>query len=53
LKEQYQEKRKAVERPWLQNLKPVATNTAAASYTAVKRTACNSARRKAANQSKD
>jgi len=45
--------KKAVGRPRLQYLKQVARNTAAASYTAVKRMACSSSRWKAANQSKD
>jgi len=52
LKEQYSEK-KAMGRPRLQYLKQVATNTAADSYTAMKRMACNRSRLKAANQSKD
>jgi len=45
--------KKAVGRPRLQYLKQVARNTAADSYTAMKRMACNSSRWKAANQSKD
>jgi len=45
--------KKAVGRPRLQYLKQVARNTADDSYTAVDRTACNSSRWKAANQSKD
>jgi len=52
LKEQYPEKR-AVGRPRLQYVKQVARNTAADSYTAMKRMACNNSRWKAANQSKD
>jgi len=40
-------------RPQLQYLKQVASNTAADSYTAMKRTACNNPRWKAANKSKD
>jgi hypothetical protein len=43
---------KAVGRPRLQYLKQVARNTAADSYTAMKRMACNNSRWKAANQSK-
>jgi len=39
-------------RPRLQYLKPVATNTAADSYRAMERMACNNFRNKAANQSK-
>jgi hypothetical protein len=45
--------KKAVGRPRLQYLKQVARNTAADSYTAMKRMACNNSRWKAANQSKD
>jgi len=45
--------KKAVGRPGLQCLKQVARNTAADSYTAMKRMACNNSRWKAANQSKD
>ena len=45
--------KKAVGRPGLQYLKQVTRNTAADSYRAMERTACNSCRRKAANQSKD
>jgi hypothetical protein len=52
LKEQYPEKR-AVGRPGLQYLKQVARYTAADSYTAMERMACNSSRWKTANQSKD
>jgi hypothetical protein len=52
VKEQYPEK-KAVGRPRLKYLKQVARNTAADSYTAMKRMACNNCRWKAANQSKD
>jgi len=52
LKEQYPEK-KAMERPLLQYLKQVARNTAADSYTAMKRMACNNSRWKTAKQSKD
>jgi len=44
---------KAVGRPGLQYLKQVAGNTAADSYTAMERMACNSCRWKAANQSKN
>jgi len=40
-------------RPGLQYLEQVARNTAADSYTAMERMACNSARRKAANRSKE
>ena len=40
-------------RPGLQYLKPVTRNTAADSYSAMKRVACNSPRWKAAKQSKD
>jgi len=43
--------KKVVGRPWLQYLKQVARNTAADSYTAVKRMACNSCRWRTANQS--
>jgi hypothetical protein len=46
-------KKKSVGRPRLQYLKQVARNTAADSYTAMERMACNSSRRKAANQPKD
>jgi hypothetical protein len=42
-----------VGRPWLHYLKQIAGSTAADSYTAMKRMACNISRRKAANQSKD
>jgi len=45
--------KKAVGRPRLQFLKQVARNTAADSYTAVKRVACNNYRWEVANQSKD
>jgi len=45
--------KKAVGRPGLKCLKQVARNTAADSYTAMKRMACNNSRWKAANQSKD
>jgi len=45
--------KKAVGRPGLQYLKQVARNTAADSYTAMERVACNSCRWKAANQSED
>jgi porphobilinogen deaminase len=45
--------KKAVGRPRLQYLKQVARNTAADSYRAMKRMACNNCRRKFANQSKD
>jgi hypothetical protein len=41
----------AVGKPGLQYLKQVARNTAADSYTEMKRMACNNSRRKAANQS--
>jgi len=41
--------KKAVGRPRLQYLKQVARNTAADSYTAMERTACNNSRWKAAN----
>jgi hypothetical protein len=44
--------KKAVERPRLQYLKQIARNTAADSYTAMKRMACKKSRWKAANQSK-
>jgi hypothetical protein len=40
-------------RPRLQYLKQVARNTAADSYTTVKRMACNNSRWEAANQSED
>jgi len=43
----------AVGRPGLQCLKQVARDTAADSYTAVNRMACNSCRWRAANQSED
>jgi len=43
----------AVGRPGLQYLKQVARNTAADSYTAVRRMACNKSRWKTVNQSKD
>jgi len=46
-------RKKAVGRPGLQHLKQVARNTAADSYTAMKRMACNKSRWRAANQSKD
>ena len=46
-------RKKAVGRPWLQYLKQVARNTAADSYTAMKRMACNNSRWKVASQSKD
>jgi len=52
LKEQYLEK-KAVGRPRLQYLKQVDRNTAADSYTAMDRVACNNCRWRTANQSKD
>jgi hypothetical protein len=42
-----------VGKPGLQYLKQVARNTAADSYTDMKRIACNNCRWKAANQSKD
>jgi hypothetical protein len=42
--------KKAVGRPRLQYLKQVASNTAADSYTAMERMACNNSRWKAANQ---
>jgi len=45
--------KKAVGRPRLRYLKQVAKNTAADSYTAMKRVACNNSIWKAANQSKD
>ena len=45
--------KKAVGRPRLQYLKQVARNTGADSYPAMKRTACNKSRWKAANQSED
>jgi len=45
--------KKAVGRPGLQYLKQVARNTAADSYTAMERMACNRSRWKAANRSKD
>ena len=45
--------KKAVGRPRLQYLKQVARNTAADSYTAMKRMAGNRSRWKAANRSKD
>jgi hypothetical protein len=44
--------KKAMGKPRLQYVKQVARNTAADSYTAMKRMACNKSRRKAANQSK-
>jgi hypothetical protein len=44
---------KAVGRPRLQYLKQVARNTAADSYTAVRKMACNISRWKVANQSGD
>jgi len=43
----------AVERPRLQYLKQVARNTAADSYTTMKRMACNRSRWIANNRSKD
>ena len=46
-------RKKSVGRPQLQYLKQLNRNTAADSYTATKRMACNSTRWKAANQSKD
>jgi hypothetical protein len=46
-------RKKSVERPRLQYLKQVARKTAADSYTAKKRMACNKCRWKVANQSKD
>jgi len=45
--------KRAVERPRLRYLKQVSRNTGADSYTAMKETACNNSRWKAANQSKD
>jgi len=48
-----EEKKNAVGRPRLQYLKQVDRNRAADSYTAMGRTACNSSRWKAANQSED
>jgi len=45
--------KKAVGKPRLQYVKQVAKNKAAYSYTAMKRTACNNSRWKAANPSKD
>ena len=45
--------KKAVGRHRLQYLKQFARNTAADSYAAMKRMACNNSRWKAANQSKD
>ena len=45
--------KKAVGRPGLQYLEQVARNTAADSYRAMERMACNSSRWKAANYSKD
>jgi len=45
-------RKKAVGRPRLQYLKQVARNTAADSYTAMKRMACNNSKWKAANRSK-
>jgi hypothetical protein len=45
--------KRAVGRPGLQYLKQVARNTAADSYTAMERMACNSCRWKAADRSKD
>jgi len=45
--------KKAVGRPRLQYLKKVARNTAADSYIAVERMACNNSRCRTANQSKD
>jgi hypothetical protein len=44
--------KRAVGRPQLQYLKQLARNTGAHNYTAMKRTACNKSRWKAANQSK-
>jgi hypothetical protein len=44
--------KRAMGRPRLQYLKQVTRNTAAGSYTAMVRVACNSSRWKAANQSK-
>jgi len=46
-------RKKTVGRPRLQYLKQVTRNTAADSYTAVKRMTCNNSRWKAANQPKD
>jgi hypothetical protein len=45
--------KKAVGRPRLQYVKQFARITAAGSYTAMKRMACNNCRWRAANQSKD
>jgi len=45
--------KKTVGRPGLQYLKQVVRNTAADSYRAMERMACNNSRGKAANQSKD
>jgi hypothetical protein len=45
-------KKRAVGRPRLQYLKHVTRNTAADSYTATKRMACNNSRWKAVNQPK-
>jgi len=45
--------KKAVGRPGLHYLKQVSRNTAADSYTAMERMACNKSRWKAANRSKD
>jgi len=45
--------KKSVGRPRLKHLKQLARNTAADSYTAMKRMACSNYRWKAANQSKD
>jgi len=45
--------KQAARRPRLQYLKQVANKTAADSYTAMKRMACDISRWKAANQSKD
>ena len=45
--------KKTIGRPRLQNLKQVARNTGADSYTAMKRIAFNNSRWKAANQSND
>ena len=45
--------KKAVDRPRLQYLMQVATNTAADSHTEMERMACNNCRWKVANQSKD
>jgi hypothetical protein len=44
---------KAVERPQLQYLQQITRNTAADSFTAVRRMACNNFRWKAANRSND